>query len=219
MSSASLGADKHSGPQAVRKISLAKAPVRLCILQMIKRALPSLAAFSAVCFSLSAQQAETPARTEFFDFTLKQATSSDLVQGPVTLERTGSFRVLNNAWYGRGPLTLVDGRLFSFPSAFGWVEGTPADFLPDFTAEDLPRMTPVGPLPGESVAKPWDLFRKPDYAGGEVGFFYGKSIGGKRSREVEAGYILGEIIQGNTHISVGASYEHSTGNRSLLIGH
>ena len=114
---------------------------------MIKRALPSLAAFSAVCFSLSAQEAATSDRIESGDFTLKQATSIDLVQGPVTLERTGSFRVLNNAWYGRGPLTLVDGRLFSFPSAFGWVEGTPVDFLPDFTAEALPRMTPVGTLP------------------------------------------------------------------------
>jgi hypothetical protein len=214
-----LGAVKDRGPQAVRKISLAKAVVRLCIIRMIKRALPFLAAFFAVGFSLSAQERETSDRAGLVDFTLPQATSSDLVEGPVTLERTGSFRVLNNAWYGRGPLTLVDGRLFSFPSAFGWVEGTPGDFLPDFTAEELPRVTPVGTLPRESGAKPFDLFRKPDYAGGEVGFFYGKSIGGKHSREVEAGYILGEIIQGNTHIGVGVSYEHSTGNRPLLIGH
>ena len=212
-----LGALEDSPPRAIRQISLAKAIVRLCILRMIKRALPFLAAFFALCVSLSAQEAATSDQTESVDFILPQATAGDLVQGPVTVERTGSFRVLNNVWSGRGPLTLVDGRLFSFPSAFGWVEGTPGDFLPDFTAEGLPLITSPGMVARESGAKPFDLFRKPDYVGGEVGFFYGKSIGGKHSREVEAGYILGEIIQGKTHIGVGISYDHSTGNRPLLI--
>ncbi len=61
------------------------------------------------------------------------------------------------------------------------------------------------------------LLPKFDYAGGEVGFFYGKSSG-KFGREVEAGYIFGEVVDGNTHISAGASYEHSNGRVPILLG-
>ncbi len=54
-----------------------------------------------------------------------------------------------------------------------------------------------------------------DYATSEVGLFYGKSTG-QYGREVKAGYILSEIVEGNTHISVGVSYEESTGRRPIL---
>jgi hypothetical protein len=81
----------------------------------------------------------------------------------------GSFRTLNNAWYGRGPLTLEDGRQFSFPSAFGWVEASPENFLPAFTAPGVPRVTPATTLASSSDTEKVGLLTKPDYVGGEVG--------------------------------------------------
>ena len=106
--------------------------------------------------------------------------------------------MLNNAWYGSGPLTLVDGRLFSFPRAFGWVEATPSDFLPAFTTQALPRATPVTILPGDTDSEAVDLPHQFDYVGGEVSVFYGRSLG-KSKREVVQGSFLGEVVDGNTH--------------------
>jgi hypothetical protein len=183
---------------------------------MIKRALLAGALIFGVCFSLSAQESTTSSPAASFLF--NRVSPSDMVEGRAALlQRTGSFRTLNNAWYGSGPLTLVDARLFSFPSAFGWVEATPGDFLPAFTAEALPRLTPVTTLARDSSGKAVDLSPKVDYVGGEVGVFYGRSTG-KSSREVEQGYILGEVVDGNTHIMVGGSYEHSSGNAPRIIG-
>ncbi len=187
---------------------------------MINRALLAVAAGAAilgVCFSLSAQETSTSVSIQPESFTLDQASPSDLVAGRAALERTGSFRTLNNAWYGPGPLTLVDGRLFSFPNAFGWVEATRHDFLPAFAAEALPRVTPVTRLARDTGSKAVNLSPKFDYVGGEVGVFYGRSTG-KFSREVEQGYILGEVVDGNTHIIVGGSYEHSNGSVPHIIG-
>ena len=183
---------------------------------MIKRALSFLAALVAASVSAAAQETATANAIQTATITLTQASPSDLVEGPVEVQRTGSFRALNNAWYGPGPLTL-EARSFSFPSAFGWVEGTPGALLPAFTAQSPPRLiAPValGVDPAGDIA----LVGQGDYVTGEVSFFYGKSTG-KYSREVKAGYILGQIVHGNTQITVGASYGESNGRRPLLIGH
>ncbi len=185
---------------------------------MIKSALPSVAAIFALCVSLSAQESTSSNVSKSPSLTLVRASPSTMVQESVTLKRTGSFGALNNLWYGRGPLTIGDGRLFSFPGTFGWVEGTPGDILPYFTPEAPLNVNPENTLAREPGPKSFDLFRKPDYAGGEVGFFFGKSIGGKYSRQVEAGYILGQIIEGNTQITVGASYGHESGKAPRVIG-
>ncbi|MEO7724455.1 MAG: hypothetical protein ABIU29_07170 [Chthoniobacterales bacterium] len=177
---------------------------------MIKRTLPAMAAIFALSFSVSAQ--------ELASFTLARASASAMVEGRAALGEAGSFRTLNNFWNGNGPLSLVDGRLFSFPRAFGWVESTRGDFLPAFALQEVPRGIPAASPDRSTSGEKVNLFRKPDYVGGEVGVFYGRSIGGKYSREVESGYILGEIIEGNTRIQVGASYGHSTGNTPRIIG-
>ena len=183
----------------------------------MQRVLPLVSASLALCLSLSAQEPASSIRSA--DLTLKQATPRTMVQSHVVVERTGFFGALNNAWYGRGPLTLVDGRSFSFPSAFGWVERTPGDLLPTFSPVGLHRLIPNPMLPADEANNAaLDWFEQPDYVGGEVSVFYGKSTG-KYSREVKAGHILGEIVHGNTQISVGAFYEESNGRRPLLIGH
>ncbi len=184
---------------------------------MLPRALLLFAASLAVCSSLVAETPVTDA-AESARFELKQAIAREMVTGRPALGETGSFRVLSNAWYGNGPLTLVDRRLFSFPGAFGWVEASDETFLPAFSAREVPRVTQPASLARTTDVPKLDLFRKPDYVGGEVGVFYGTSLGGKFSREVEQGYILGEIVDGNTRIQVGASYGRSSGNGPRIIG-
>ena len=150
-------------------------------------------------------------------FVLNAASPSELVKGRPALGQAGSFRSLSNVWSGNGPLTLVDGRQFSFPGAFGWVEATPEAFLPAFAAVGLPRVTPGDPLVRSTSDEKFGFLPKPDYVGGEVGFFFGRGSG-KNSRDVEAGYFISEIVEGNTHITVGASYEHSSGKSPRIIG-
>jgi hypothetical protein len=178
---------------------------------MIKRALPAVAAFFAVCFSLSAQSLGPGF------FTLNQSGPGGVVGARSALGRTDML--LNNAYDGLPSLTLADGRLFSFPSAFGWMEVTPTpDFIPATILEEPRRLAPATTYRTDAGTKAVDLLPKFDYAGSEVGLFYGRSTG-KSSREVEAGYILSEIVDGNTHIIFGASYGHSSGREPRLIGH
>ena len=184
---------------------------------MSKGALSTVAAILGVCFSLSAQEIRVPSSTQPASFALSQASPREMVEGRVALNAMGTFRTLNNAWYGSGPLTLVDGRLFSFPRAFGWVEATPGDFLPAFTTQALPQATPVTVLSGDTDSKAVDLPHQFDYVGGEVSVFYGRSTG-KSKREVVQGSFLGEVVDGNTQIIVGGSYGHSSGHVPRPVG-
>ena len=184
---------------------------------MGKGALSTIAAILGVCFSLSAQEIRIPSSIQPASLALSQASPREMVEGRVALRGINNFRTLNNAWYGSGPLTLVDGRLFSFPRAFGWVEATPSDFLPAFTTQALPRATPVTILPGDTDSEAVDLPHQFDYVGGEVSVFYGRSLG-KSKREVVQGSFLSEVVDGNTHIIVGGSYGHSSGHVPRPIG-
>ena len=116
-------------------------------------------------------------------------------------------------------LTLSDSEAFSFATAFNRVEATP-EFLP---ALNMPKMTasskPKSVKAKTSAALSTDSSKETievqrrnlfDYAGGEVGVFYGRSFG-KHGGDVEAGYIRGEVGDDKFHISAGASYEHSSG--------
>ena len=177
----------------------------------------TLAAILGVCFSLSAQEKRIPSSIQPASLALSQVSPREMVEGRVALKGINNFRMLNNAWYGSGPLTLVDGRLFTFPRAFGWVEATPSDFLPVFTTQALPRATPVTILPGDTDSEAVDLPHKFDYVGGEVSVFYGRSLG-KSKREVVQGSFLGEVVDGNTHVIVGGSYGHSSGHVPRPVG-
>lgn len=126
------------------------------------------------------------------------------------------FGTLTNVWNDPVPLQLADGRAFSFPNAFAWMAAPPGYYIPALPLAAPPRLLPITAIAPDSPDRTPGLLPKVDYAGGEAGFFYGKSSG-KFGREVTAGYILGEVIEGNTHISVGASYEHVTGRAPVLI--
>lgn len=173
------------------KISLAFATFSLEDSLMTKRALSAVAGFLGLCFPLFAQQTYRP----------------DL------------FSALNNSRLHLPSLSLSDGQLFSFSSAFTWMEPTPPDFLPALSTTAPPRANVAAAYPKDSSKEVVDV-RKPnlfDYASGEVGFLYGRSTG-KFGREVEQGYIMGEVGDDKFHITVGASYENSSG-RFPRLGH
>ena len=186
---------------------------------MIKRTLPIAVALFTLCISISAQETSSPGGLQLPSFGLARANSSAMAGERTVLVGAGSFRSLQNVWYGGGPLTLGDGRSFSFPGTFGWVEATRGSLLSGSNLAAAPLLTtPPAVVSTERETTP-QLFAKPDYVGGEVGVFFGKSVGGKHSRDVEAGYILGQIIEGNTQISVGASYGRESGNVQRVIVH
>ena len=116
-------------------------------------------------------------------------------------------------------LTLSDSEAFTFATAFNRVEATP-EFLP---ALNMAKMTAISKtksvkartstaLSTDSSKETVEVQRRNlfEYAGGEVGVFYGRSFG-KHGSEMEAGYIRGEVGDDKFHISAGASYEHSSG--------
>lgn len=183
---------------------------------MSKRTLLTVAGFLGLCVSLSAQEVRDFGSVLPGRFTLSPIGLSGAVDPRSALGQANLFGTLNNAWYGPAPLTFADGRFFSFPSAFAWTEATPVGYLPVAALEEPARGTPAAKPTGDSGNKALDLLPKFDYAGGEVGFFYGKS-NGKYSREVVAGYLFGEVVEGNTHITVGASYEHANGRVPVVI--
>jgi hypothetical protein len=167
-------------------ISLALAAFWLRILVMSKRALWAGAGLLGFCFSLFAQQADQP----------------------------DVLRALNDNFVRFPSLALSDGTSFTFASV---VETTAPDFLPPLKTASvtaIPRrataQTAMVDDPSKDAVTPErsNLF---DYATGEIGFAYGRSTG-KFDRQVEAGYILGEVGNDHFQISAGAAYEHSSGS-------
>jgi len=153
---------------------------------MTKRALSAVAGFLTLCLPLSAQQ---------------------------QTQRPDVFGALNSSVLRLPSLTLSDGGSFSFASAFNRMETPPPDFLPALSATEKPRRaTASAASPKDDPSKEVVDVRRPlfDYAGGEMGFLYGRSTG-KLGREVEQGYFIGEVGNDKFQISAGASYERSSG--------
>ena len=131
-----------------------------------------------------------------------------------TLVRPTSFSALPTIYAAPRPITLWDQQPFCFRRSFGWMSATPAQFLPQFLAFQAPqRLAPEPEQIRSDRGGMADLLPKVDYAGGEVGIFFGKSIDGRINRETKGGYILGDVISGKTQISVGASYLKDTFSR------
>ncbi len=164
---------------------------------MTKRALSAVAGFLGLGLSLSAQQTLLP----------------------------DALSALNHSSPRFPALALSDGRLFSFsgavapPFSFNWMETTPPDFLPALSTTE-PQRANASTTTGKDSSKEVVGVRGPnllDYASGEVGFLYGRSIG-KHGVELEQGYFIGEVGDDKFHITVGASYENWSG-RFPPLGH
>jgi hypothetical protein len=136
---------------------------------------------------------------------------------PLLAQQTDrSASALNNNSLRFPSLTLADGGHFPFASAFNRMETRTPDFLPFLSMANMTARSQKAARPAvqdEDSSKEGVDVRRPlfDYATGEVGFLYGRSSG-IFGREVEQGYILGEVGNDKFQISAGAAYEHSSGH-------
>jgi hypothetical protein len=154
---------------------------------MIKRAFLAVAGFVGLCVSLSVQQARGAEQLQLDGISLDRSS----LQPP--------------------SISLEDRESFFFSTSFGWMEPR-ADFLPTFNpVQPQGAASPNMSRRRDAVDEVVDL-RSPDriHVGGEVGFLYGRSSG-KYGREFELGYVIGELGNDKFHLTVGTSYENSSG--------
>src|SRR5207248_7000048 len=152
---------------------------------MTKRGALNVLGFLSLCFPVLAQQRDHP----------------DI------------FHSLNSSPPRFPSLTLSNDGFFSFSSSLSWVEPAPPDFLPGVPAA-APQRAVAASAPARARdsskevidVQPKGLF---DYAGGEVGFLYGRSTG-KFGGDYNRAYIIGEVGDDKFHISAGAVYEESS---------
>ena len=140
------------------------------------------------------------------------------------IQRPNVFRALNNSPVRTPSLELSDAHLFTFPTGFAWMEPRTSDFLPALptvgsqsqTTRNVSYSMALSDSSKESPKETKDLAQRNllDTVHGEVGFFYGRSSGGRFSGDTEGGYVIGEVGDDKLHISVGASYENSNFNFS-----
>lgn len=147
--------------------------------------------------SLRAQEAQ-PAELSFNGLAIS---SFDSTEHQPLLARFSPFPGASNRLLG--PMTMTQVTLLSYPEAFGLFGATPLDYLPTFVSA-YPTLGPTTKAPTSYRNLP-DYVSSFNHASGEVGFFYGKGTG-KSDLEATSGYVIGEIDNGNTQISVGASY-------------
>ena len=89
---------------------------------------------------------------------------------------------------------------------------TPLDLFPIafLKAVEVQKVTTSPSYGADAPGGVVNLHLNRDYTGGESAFFYGKSSG-NFGREDKQAYILGGAGNDKTHITVGASYEESSG--------
>lgn len=102
------------------------------------------------------------------------------------------------------PITMAQMSLLSYPEQFGVLDVTPLDYWPTTFVSPYGTQSMRSLSPGSYRDLP-SFLQSFGHASGEVGFFYGKGTG-KSDLEATSGYVIGEIDNGNTQISVGASY-------------
>jgi hypothetical protein len=166
---------------------------------MIKRAVLVVLGFFSICFSLAAQQTLDAGSA----FALYRPEIFSTMDSSVLLH---SFPVPN----------LLDGQRLPISSELGWQGMAPLNLFPNafLRVAEVHKLN-AAPVyrtdgkdsPGELMA----LHSSPEiYSGGEIGVFYGKSSG-KYGREDFGSYIMGGVGNDRFQMTVGASYEESSG--------
>jgi len=171
---------------------------------MIKRAVIVGLGFLAVCFPLPAQQAN---RTDEFD-----AAASLALYRPEIFSTVDSSVLIHDLPL----LTLLDGQRFPVSSELGRMGKAPLDLFPVAFLRAVERQkgnaAPVSaPVDGKDLSpEVTNAPLNPVYYGGEVGVFYGHASGKFGGDDFET-YIVGDAGNDKFHITVGASYEESSG--------
>lgn len=173
---------------------------------MVKRALLAAFGFAGVWFSAAAQEPTS-------------------LEQPVTFEQLSLYRPELLATIDSSALlqqlsmpNLIGEQFLTMPAQFGWVDIQTADIFPVvFVKAAKTQKANTASLAardgkeakdssGEMVSSPLN----PYHYGGETGVFYGHSSG-KFGRDDFGSYIVGGVGNDKVQISVGASYEESSG--------
>jgi len=171
---------------------------------MIKRVLLAALGSLALCFPIVAQQTGPLEQTE--TVTLEQ----------LSFYRPEIFSTVDSSIliHDLPLLAFLDGRL-PVSSAMGRMGMTPLDIFPvalvSAAETHKANASPASPASGTDSPRDVTTLRlNPEYWGGEVGVFYGRSSG-KFGREDFGSYIVGGVGNEKFQITVGASYEESNG--------
>jgi iron complex outermembrane receptor protein len=183
---------------------------------MIERALPVIFGFLSLSLSLLAQQTNALAQTYGETVTPMQLRNTGRVDtaSALTLYRPdlsiGNGSVLIN---GLPALALLDGRRIADSTAMTQMRLTPLDLFPIafLKAVEVQKVSASPSIGADAPGGVVNLRLNRDYTGGEAGFFYGKSSG-NFGREDKQTYILGGAGNDKTHITVGTTYEESSGH-------
>jgi outer membrane receptor protein involved in Fe transport len=184
---------------------------------MIRRALLAVVGLLTLCLPLVAQQTNRLEQTEDETITLEQLRRTGAVDtsSALTLYRPDIFSAANGSVliHGLPALTLLDGRRILASSALGRMGMTALDVVPLALLSRVEvQKVNASPMYGtDSPGGVVNLRLNRDYAGGEVGVFYGRSSG-KFGREDKQAYILGGVGDEKFHITAGAEYEESSGS-------
>ena len=168
---------------------------------MIKSALLVVVGFLALGLPLSAEA------TQIGDGLSPRFLADDIAFSGAEVVPTSSRHLFAS-------LTLGDGGLFSFPSAFGWMDASTPAFLPAFNPVE-PRRARVARA--KSFASPESNFYGEMDEGanrfdvhGEVGFLYGRYTG-RHGGDFTQAYVIGEVGNDKFHLTVGAFHAESSG--------
>lgn len=164
----------------------------------------ALLAFVSLLVVAASLFAEGPSSAEIA-FDGLSISSFDATNHQPLLARASPFGGTSNRFLA--PITMAQVSLLSYPAEFGLIGATPLDYQPTFVSPYLQQ-----PISSQSPRGYRDLpsfLQSFDHASGEVGFFYGRGTG-KSDLEATSGYVIGEIDNGNTQISVGASYSKTS---------
>ena len=167
---------------------------------MVKGAPSAIAGMVGFCLSVLAQQTDRLEQVDVFSLERPAAVMEPLS----AFDRSDTFSALSRSFRALPTLAFSNERLFSY----NWME---PNFLPALNAVETPPASNLARVPASDPSDKF-VYSRPffDYAGGEVGFFYGRSSG-KYGREDMSEYIIGEMGNEKFHITVGAAHWESSG--------
>jgi hypothetical protein len=169
---------------------------------MIKCALVALLGVLSVCLPVGAQQTGPSSRSQSMG--LEQLS----LYRPEILNTVDSSTLIG----GLPILGLLDGQRLPISTPLGRMEMAWLGLSPAAPLANVDNHKTTTSPEYKSVAphEATPLRLTPDYVGGEVGFFYGRSTG-KFGGDAMGRYILGTTGNDKFQISVGASYEEWNG--------
>jgi len=183
---------------------------------------PVIFGLLTLCATLPAQQTNGLAQSYDETISLAQLRSTGRVDtaSALTLYRPDISTVNGSVLiHGLPALTLLDGRRIADSSAMSQMGLTGLDLFPIvfLKAVEVQKVSASPSYGADAPGGVVNLQLNRDYTGGEAGFFYGKSTG-NFGREDKQAYILGGAGDDKTQITVGATYEESSGHVPRLSG-